>query len=418
MACAQSSGSDISSSPAAPPSLGAADGLDEADRDCAVILRRVVPAETGDGRPLVTCGDDGRCWRAFDVDIDLRTEWVAGRMATAMVLHRDPDNAEWFATPATAGDEGDTGYTRFRARLSEHTIRDGLSGGAFERAELVLIPYAALGGGARVFDHNVVTGDFDNYVVGSGDGFSFETSPDVCTGQSAAVECSPAMHEGGLGCIEEISDEWEYEAALYDVVTECLDSDALPVTFENACSSSGAPQWCEAGLEPMVEACGRELFARYPRSDDVFLRLSRLELDSLEDLEATARNSQGCSLSGARCDVRALAFRYEGEAPTMAELLSHGRGFSPAGSGTFAALSFDEGRRALEGLVRSFDDASFTAFQSVSAELGLDLDGAEYATGTSEELRYDYGTCRGDMVVTHDRTNQTVLTLLALTCYD
>ncbi len=158
------------------PLLGA-DGKDTADRACNVILRtaRRTPKNGGFETKCSTAG----CFVVWTGWLELSVQAVA-EGAKPYVLVKNIDAARWTKVAATKTTGATAGFVRYSFRLDKNTLPDGLSSTGLARAKVELSPYVLSKSGARVFDHNRRTGDFDTYVLSAATGWDLSDDPAVC----------------------------------------------------------------------------------------------------------------------------------------------------------------------------------------------------------------------------------------------
>lgn len=154
------------------PALGKADGGDQADRECRVVLRELtrLPAPDWDGYERECQGDV--CTWIWTGHVDVSRDAFPADAAVG-VLYRVVGDATWWEIPATAEAGGRAGFHAHGFKLREHV---GLGPQSTE-AELAafrleLIPFVRLEGGGRLFDHNRRPGDFDVYSLGQAEWFT------------------------------------------------------------------------------------------------------------------------------------------------------------------------------------------------------------------------------------------------------
>ncbi len=145
--------------PAGAPGAGKADGLDGADRGCRVVLREV--SRRSDGRGGFELEGGNQVWSgSVDVAVDaLKAGAVPGVVFRSSM---DVGSRWWQKGMAPVGGARD-GFQRFAFRIHEHTPNPGMSG--IDRLRIDLIPFLAFTDGGRIFDHNRLPGEFDNYVL-------------------------------------------------------------------------------------------------------------------------------------------------------------------------------------------------------------------------------------------------------------
>ncbi len=156
------------------PLLGQADGTDASDRACRVVLRDA--GRRPDGRGGYETRDGGWLW-AGTIDV---AEGDAADARPAVLYRSTMEPGTWWSIEATAADGAPDGYRRFTFELAAHLPGPGLSGTALSRAQVELIPVLLGARGERLFDHNRLPGDLDNYRLDAGNGWSVGPAPEVC----------------------------------------------------------------------------------------------------------------------------------------------------------------------------------------------------------------------------------------------
>ncbi len=170
---------------AAPAPLTGVDGaVDQADRSCHVVLRDLARLSNGTGGYQTS----GTSW-IWEGDVELSAAAVADG-ATAAVLFQYGSDPTWYQVATTPSTTPATpGFARVHVRLDDHLPGPGMSGTSLTNARIQVMPFARLAGGGRLFDHNRVPGDFDNYQVNWGTGFAVPRNDAVCP---AAGPTAPA----------------------------------------------------------------------------------------------------------------------------------------------------------------------------------------------------------------------------------
>ena len=152
------------------PLLGA-DGRDAAERSCHVVLREIQRGGTN-------CISTG-CWWTFTGFVDVSAQAVA-EGGKAYVLFKNIDATTWSKVSTTKVTGAPDGFTRYRFRLTNKTIKDGMSATAYTRARVDVAPYLLTTTGARLFDHNRLPGDFDTYALNNDGGWKIAPDASVC----------------------------------------------------------------------------------------------------------------------------------------------------------------------------------------------------------------------------------------------
>jgi hypothetical protein len=154
------------------PLVGKADGGDQADRECRVVLREVsrLPAPDWNGYERECAGDV--CTWIFTGHVDVSRD-AFPTDAPVGVLYRVSGDSTWWEIPADATAGGRAGFFSHVFKVREHvTIGPDSSEEALAAFRLELIPFVRLPEGGRLFDHNRRAGDFDTYSLGQPEWFS------------------------------------------------------------------------------------------------------------------------------------------------------------------------------------------------------------------------------------------------------
>jgi len=156
---------------ASAPVIGKADGADQSDHSCQVVLREIGRQPGTDGYKTECTG--GVCNWVWDGGVEL-ADGVSG---TVHVLYRLKGDATWWQVDATPATHSQPGFVRHDFSIHEHLFGPSASESELAAARIELIPFLELSDGTRIFDHNRRSGDFDNYVLeqgtyGAGSGFA------------------------------------------------------------------------------------------------------------------------------------------------------------------------------------------------------------------------------------------------------
>ncbi len=169
-ACAESGDGYATSIEA--PLVGVDGSIDQADRNCHVVLRDM--KRSGSGFSLETVGSS---W-VWVGTVEISDEAAAEGLAPSVMYRMAPSGA-WSSVDATALDQpGTPGFVTYSVRIHEGLPGPGWSGTSLSNAKIEVVPYMRLTGGGRLFDHNRNASDFDNYVM---------TSPDLAIWSSATA---------------------------------------------------------------------------------------------------------------------------------------------------------------------------------------------------------------------------------------
>ena len=148
---------------------------DSADRSCQVIVRSFTRKSDGNGGFVSQNGTF--VWQA-EVDVAVA---LAKSGAVGAVIYRPGTAGTWYQSTGTAVDGGGPTFQRFLVELSDHTTPTAameMRSWEYQLAELSGL--ALLPSGARLFDHNRVSADFDNYELTPSNGFTIAEAPGIC----------------------------------------------------------------------------------------------------------------------------------------------------------------------------------------------------------------------------------------------
>jgi hypothetical protein len=154
------------------PLIGKADGGDQADRACQVVLREItrLPAPDWNGYERVCTGDV--CTWVFTGHVDVSRDAFPADAAVG-VLYRVAGDPTWWEIPADTEPNGRAGYFSHVFKIREHVaIGPDSTDAELAAFRLELIPFARLPEGGRLFDHNRRPGDFDTYSLGQPEWFT------------------------------------------------------------------------------------------------------------------------------------------------------------------------------------------------------------------------------------------------------
>jgi hypothetical protein len=176
------------------PSVGKADSTDAADHGCALVLLDVHRPFDDQGEYSTRCTEPGCSfvWAGqMDVAVDL------GGSAPAVLYHRVSDPT-WWEVPAQPVGPGGPGFMRYSFRLDEHLFGPEDAG-----EEIELIPLVRTAQGARLFDHNRIGGDLENYRLTAERGWDLWSDASVCTRRpgTAAIAFDAAFNEQVRGSL-------------------------------------------------------------------------------------------------------------------------------------------------------------------------------------------------------------------------
>jgi hypothetical protein len=175
-ACADAGDGFDSNTETEAPLVGVDGSLDQADRNCHVVLRDLERNWTG-----FTFETVGSSW-VWSGTVEISEAAAAEGLIPSAMFHMAP-SGPWQsvdAVPVTAA--ATPGYVRYMLRLTHNSLPGpGWSGTSLSNAKLEVVPYMRLPQGGRLFDHNRNPGDTDNYVL---------TNPDLAIWSNATV-CTP-----------------------------------------------------------------------------------------------------------------------------------------------------------------------------------------------------------------------------------
>ena len=159
------------------PLVGVDGSRDQADRACHVVLRDLARLGNGTGGYQDSAGS----W-IWEGDVEL-SEAAAAEGATAALLYQYGSDPTWWQASATPSPVSATpGFRRYRVRIDRHLPGPGMSGTALTSAVVQVVPFATLPEGGRLFDHNRLPGDFDNYTLAWSGNFAVPRNDAVCPG--------------------------------------------------------------------------------------------------------------------------------------------------------------------------------------------------------------------------------------------
>ena len=162
--CVDAAPPAIETAPA--PLVGVDGSHDAADRACNVVLRDL-------GRTGTT--PDGENW-VWDGTVEISAAAAAEGLVPHVLYSFGTPTSTWFqATVAPLATGATPGYAKFGVHMDHDLPGPGQS----PIANVVVVPYLALAGGGRLFDHNRNAGDFANYVMAAPDLAVFG-APAVC----------------------------------------------------------------------------------------------------------------------------------------------------------------------------------------------------------------------------------------------
>ncbi len=176
LGCADAGDGDyVSAEPA--PLVGVDGSLDQADRNCHVVLRDLERNFTG-----FTYETVGSSW-VWQGSVEI-SEAAAAEGLVPSAMYRMAPSGSWSSVTATPSLATATpGYVRYTMRIHQGLPGPGWSGTSLSNAKIEVVPFIAMPEGGRLFDHNRHRGDLDNYLM---------TSPDLAVWTDATVCAPPA----------------------------------------------------------------------------------------------------------------------------------------------------------------------------------------------------------------------------------
>lgn len=166
------------------PLVGVDGSRDQADRNCHVVLRDLGRLGNGTGGYQET----GGAW-IWEGDLELSAAAAAEGAAPAVLYQYGSDPTWWQAAATPSPTAATPGFVRYHVRLDRYLPGPGMSGTALASARVQIVPFATLAEGGRLFDHNRLAGDFDNYLLAAATNFAVPRSDAFCP---AAGPTAPA----------------------------------------------------------------------------------------------------------------------------------------------------------------------------------------------------------------------------------
>jgi hypothetical protein len=148
----------------APAFEAKADGSkDEADFDCAVVLRSVGRIPNGPGFQT-TCdlGRSGSCLYVWEGVVDVAEAVLEDVERVEVLFSTAQTGAQWYFVPAQAVGPAQNGFVSYRFMIDEFTPAAGMSMTSLNNTVIKLIPYVVRNG-VRSFDHNRIASPFGVY---------------------------------------------------------------------------------------------------------------------------------------------------------------------------------------------------------------------------------------------------------------
>jgi len=198
VACGTDGVSSMPATASRAPALGETDSLDASDHACQVVLRGV-------GRNLVNEGGElgyeksctGRvCNFVWTAGIDVAEE-VPEDVKVKVLYHLTTD-PQWYEVSAFATGEQRYGYRAYAAKVSDHLFGPKTEG---EGKVIELVAFLEYADGKRLFDHNSLSGDFENVRLTAEN--SFGASLGGCQPVLGHIFFSPSFSQSVTGALRQ-----------------------------------------------------------------------------------------------------------------------------------------------------------------------------------------------------------------------
>lgn len=184
------------------PSTGKADGSDEADQSCRIVLRTIRRPQLDPDHRYETECIDGLCSYVWAGQVELDAKLSVARVG---LLYRLRGDTTWWQVDGTLASANAPGYARYDVRISEHLFGPSATAAELSAARIDLIPFFERADGTRVFDHNRVAGAFDNYELDEMGYFLLQDDNTVCKPVSGRISfagnwdeyLTGELHQGG-----------------------------------------------------------------------------------------------------------------------------------------------------------------------------------------------------------------------------
>jgi len=150
---------------------------DSSDHDCAVVLRDVARLSNGTGGYQVN-DVDGQRWIVWEGTLDVSEQAIDDGAMPAAIFQ--DVHGQWWEVEASALADSPAGYHSYGFWLDEWTVTEGMSTSALDTTSFELVPFVRTAAGDRLFDHNRNAGDFDNYLLDRGNGWSVADDGAAC----------------------------------------------------------------------------------------------------------------------------------------------------------------------------------------------------------------------------------------------
>ena len=157
-----------------------ASSQDASDHGCLVVLRNVARPPAAGG--YETDCSSGRCWFVWQGTVDVARSLVDDGATVGLMYQSGSDPTWWEVEASPSATDG--AFQTFTFRFFDHTVDPGMSMTSLMRTNIQLIPVVHLPGGGRLFDHNRLAGDFDNYRLTSENSWAVGDDAAVCAGAS------------------------------------------------------------------------------------------------------------------------------------------------------------------------------------------------------------------------------------------
>jgi hypothetical protein len=212
----------------------------------------------------------------------------------------------------------------------------------------------------------------------------------ACEVEVVEPPCPPAAQARLTECIEEVANDWDFEAE-------------LALVIEDACvTSDDIHNFDEVPLEAH-DACRAWAAAAYPategRTAGVLEAIADAEIDAV--IERVNESPACTSGPDHNCEFALRAYRYDPSLTfTTEELLAHARLSLPPGPGLFAVQQTGAaGREAHGRLAQEMGvEADLEAILERPGDAGAD---AEHGSFGGDNIQWNFGDCGGTTTVVH-----------------
>lgn len=154
------------------PSVGKSDSLDEADRDCQIVLREVGRKFDATGAPVMDCSVEP-CAFVWEGSLEIASEQLTAGAQPAVLFHSSHEAGTWAEAAILSDIIAEHGRVRYQFQFP--------GGYRTERAlKINLIPFARTSDGRRLFDHNRVASELDSYLLNADNGWAIADDLAIC----------------------------------------------------------------------------------------------------------------------------------------------------------------------------------------------------------------------------------------------